>query len=45
MGGFFIAVGVVYVLAILVQVACYRNSLKKSSLENRLGMVAAEGCH
>ncbi|QWV93071.1 hypothetical protein KP004_18180 [Geomonas oryzisoli] len=45
MGGFFIAVGVVYVVAILVQIACYRSSLKKGTREHVVGAVAAQACH
>ncbi|QWV97097.1 hypothetical protein KP003_18200 [Geomonas nitrogeniifigens] len=45
MGGFLMAVGVVYAMAILVQIACYRSSLKKGTRENGVGVVAAQGCH
>ncbi|WP_224983742.1 hypothetical protein [Geomonas agri] len=45
MGGFFIAVGVVYVLVILVQIACYRSSVKKAARENGLSVAAAQACH
>ncbi|GFO65748.1 hypothetical protein M1B72_01585 [Geomonas paludis] len=45
MGGFIIAVGVVYVVAILVQIGCYRSSLKKGTGENGVGVVAAQACH
>lgn len=50
MGNFFIAVGVVYVAAILVQIACYRSSLKKGAVKSGAeglghGAAAGQGCH
>lgn len=49
MGSLFIAVGVVYVAAILVQMACYRSSLKKGAVKSGAeglghGAVAGQGC-
>lgn len=49
MGNLFIAMGVVYVAAILVQVLCYNSSVKKAALGNGEGLghgaVAGQGCH
>jgi hypothetical protein len=45
MGALFIVVGVLYVVAILAQVACYKGSLKKPALKERAGAVATADCH
>lgn len=44
MGALFIVVGVLYVVAILAQVACYKNSLKKPALKDGAGALATKGC-